>query len=122
MINDLLVFVGKCYYIFKFENLRATTHLRDREANSTSYGGLNQFGRKVIAEMNRLGMIVDLSHTSRMTMNDVLDVSEAPVIFSHSSIFSLCNNTRNVRDEILQKLVFILNLLLNIILVSNYFP
>lgn len=52
--------------------------------------------------MNRLGMIVDLSHTSVGTMRDTLEVSEAPVIFSHSSAYELCNSSRNVQNDILE--------------------
>lgn len=52
--------------------------------------------------MNRLGMMVDLSKSSVKTMKDVLAIAEAPVIFSHSSSFELCNSSRNVQDEILQ--------------------
>lgn len=56
----------------------------------------------IIKEMNRLGMIVDLSHTSVGTMRDALEVSEAPVIFSHSSAYELCNSSRNVQNDILE--------------------
>ncbi len=77
--------------------------------NASAYGGLNDFGSLVIKEMNRLGMIIDLSHVSTQTMVDVLDQSKAPVIFSHSSVYELCNHTRNVKDFVLDKLVIFLN-------------
>lgn len=66
--------------------------------------GLSQFGRDCIFEMNRLGMMVDLSHVSVKTMHDALDVSKSPVIFSHSSCYSLTPHERNVPDEVLLRL------------------
>ena len=60
------------------------TDWADSATDDPEHGGLTEFGREVVREMNRLGMLVDLSHTSTETMNDVLDIAEAPVIFSHS--------------------------------------
>ncbi|XP_078257920.1 dipeptidase 1 [Rhinoraja longicauda] len=81
----------------------ADNWLVDNGKDPAESNGLSEFGKRVIAEMNRLGMIVDLSHTSVKTMNDVLQVSKAPVIFSHSSAYTLCNHKRNVPDDILKK-------------------
>lgn len=81
-----------------------TNDWADSATDDPRHGGLSAFGREVIAEMNRLGMLVDLSHTSPATMNDVLDVAEAPVIFSHSSARGVTDHPRNVPDEVLRRL------------------
>ncbi|MDR3638424.1 MAG: dipeptidase [Isosphaeraceae bacterium] len=75
----------------------------DAATGAHTHGGLTPWGERVVREMNRLGMLVDISHVSAETMDDVLRVSQAPVIASHSSAFALCPSPRNVPDDMLKR-------------------
>jgi membrane dipeptidase len=76
----------------------------DAATDKPKHGGLSPFGVRVVREMNRLGMLVDISHVSVETMSDVLDTTQAPVIASHSSAFALCPHPRNINDDILRRI------------------
>jgi membrane dipeptidase len=80
----------------------STLDWADSATDDAVHGGLNEFGRQVVREMNDLGMLVDISHVSPDTMRDAIAVSRAPVIASHSSAFTLAAHPRNMPDEVLE--------------------
>jgi len=76
----------------------------DSSNDTTEHGGLSGFGRKVVQRMNRIGMIIDISHASDQTFYDVMEISRAPIIASHSCARAVCDNVRNMSDDMLKEL------------------
>ena len=100
--------VLRAYYLLGARYMTLTHNVTldwaDAALGEPTHHGLTPFGKEVVREMNRLGMLVDLSHVSADVMRDALDVSEAPVIFSHSSARALTDHPRNVPDAILARM------------------
>ena len=89
--NDGVVYMTLCH--------NGDNDICDSARGNSEHGGLSAFGRDVVREMNRVGMMVDLSHTSEKTFYDVLNVSMAPIVCSHSSCRALCDHPRNLPDN-----------------------
>ena len=104
-INDSLAVLRRMYQLgARYMTLTHSKGLRwaDSATDKVRHNGLTVFGEAVVREMNRLGMLVDLSHVAADTMRDAIRVSEAPIIFSHSSAFALVPHQRNVPDDVLK--------------------
>ena len=107
MINNSLANLDKFYALgVRYMTLThmVNTDWADASTDKPAHNGLTDFGKQVVREMNRLGMMVDVSHVADKTLYDVLAVSKAPVIASHSSCRALCNAPRNMTDEMIKAL------------------
>jgi membrane dipeptidase len=106
-IRDSLAILRRLYDLgARYMTLTHSDNLSwaDSATDDAEHDGLTPFGVEVVREMNRLGMIVDLSHVSPETMHDALDASNAPIIFSHSSARAIADHPRNVPDDVLKRL------------------
>jgi len=81
-----------------------TNGLADGSDDTAKHNGISAIGKEMVKEMNRLGVLIDMSHISAKAMNDILDETKAPVIFSHSNVKTLCDVNRNVPDDVLLRL------------------
>jgi membrane dipeptidase len=107
MINNSLANLDKFFALgVRYMTLTHTvnTDWADASTDKAAHNGLTDFGRQVVREMNRLGMMVDISHVADKTFYDVLAVSKAPVIASHSSCRALCSAPRNMTDDMIKAL------------------
>jgi membrane dipeptidase len=107
MINDSLANLDKFYTLgVRYMTLTHTvnTNWADSSGDKPAHDGLTPFGKQVVTEMNKLGMMVDISHVSDKTFYDVLATSQAPVIASHSSCRALCSAPRNMTDDMIKAL------------------
>lgn len=82
----------------------STNQLADGSSDTAKYNGISSLGKEMVKEMNRLGVLIDMSHISAKAMSDILEITKAPVIFSHSNLRALCDVPRNVPDSILKRL------------------
>lgn len=105
-LNDNMFFVRNFYKL----GLRSVTfayytnQFADGSNDTIKHNGISKLGEEMVREMNRLGIIIDMSHISAEAMNDILDITKAPVIFSHSNARALCNVNRNVPSDVLLRL------------------
>jgi microsomal dipeptidase-like Zn-dependent dipeptidase len=87
--------------------MMAPTHFTDTDVGGSAHGehkgGLTDFGRKVIAEQERLGILVDLAHASEKTIEDVLEISTKPIVFSHTGVTGTCPGPRNIKDDLVKR-------------------